>query len=210
MQNVFRNSQKWTFISDFKFYIEQKVVYEENQLKCSKVTSIVINYEIQYDGTLLLFEGKYVIYLPGTSNPITVLTLRSATHTKLKMDVAISKALMLVLLTLVSQRSLSNTSDNNRSLGWKHISMPILLNFRRSYWLIAQEDTEMLRISGKWPLRLRYNLLVFVVWLGYMDIQSGSESALQSAVATVGPISVAIDASHESFQFYHKGVYSEP
>lgn len=42
---------------------------------------------------------------------------------------------------------------------------------------------------------------------GYMDIKSGSEGDLQSAVATVGPIAVAIDASHMSFQLYKSGVY---
>ena len=44
---------------------------------------------------------------------------------------------------------------------------------------------------------------------GFTDIKTKDEDALKQAVGTVGPVSVAIDASHASFQLYSHGVYHE-
>ncbi|CAH1790506.1 unnamed protein product [Owenia fusiformis] len=42
---------------------------------------------------------------------------------------------------------------------------------------------------------------------GFTDIPRGNERSLMEAVATVGPISVAIDASKPTFRLYKRGVY---
>jgi len=46
--------------------------------------------------------------------------------------------------------------------------------------------------------------------VGFTDIEENSEQKLTEAIATIGPISVAIDAAHDSFQHYRTGVYDEP
>ena len=41
--------------------------------------------------------------------------------------------------------------------------------------------------------------------VGFVDIPEGNEEKLKQAVAVIGPVSVAIDASHETFQLYSEG-----
>jgi len=40
-----------------------------------------------------------------------------------------------------------------------------------------------------------------------MDIESGDEDALKEAVATVGPVSIAIDVTEDKFMFYKEGIF---
>lgn len=44
----------------------------------------------------------------------------------------------------------------------------------------------------------------------YVHLPRGSEDQLKTALGTIGTVSVAVDASHQTFQFYSHGVYDEP
>jgi len=41
----------------------------------------------------------------------------------------------------------------------------------------------------------------------YKDVPSGDETSLYNAVGTIGPVSVAIEADQQGFQFYSSGVF---
>ena len=67
-----------------------------------------------------------------------------------------------------------------------------------SYPYLAQEETCRYVASNKGATASSYR-----------DIKQGSTSDLVQACTNVGPISVAMDASRQSFHFYKKGIYKD-
>ncbi|XP_056633760.1 cathepsin L-like isoform X1 [Diorhabda sublineata] len=45
---------------------------------------------------------------------------------------------------------------------------------------------------------------------GFVDIGENDEKGIEIALATLGPVTAAIDASQETFQFYSEGIYDDP
>ncbi|XP_037083196.1 procathepsin L-like [Pollicipes pollicipes] len=57
----------------------------------------------------------------------------------------------------------------------------------------------------------RFDASAVVAYISsWTEINTGSESNMEDAVANVGPVAIGIDASHISFQLYSGGVYQEP
>lgn len=83
-----------------------------------------------------------------------------------------------------------------------------LMDYAYKYLETVKDDTESSYPYKAANGKCKYDPATAVVGdTAYTDIPSKSEDALQEAVANVGPISVAMDASHMSFQLYHSGIY---
>jgi len=72
----------------------------------------------------------------------------------------------------------------------------------------SEDDYPYVSADGSNPTCIFNESLVAATFSSYVEVNSGDEAALQEAVATVGPVSVAIDASQPSFMSYSgEGVY---
>ncbi|CAH8576032.1 unnamed protein product [Schistosoma turkestanicum] len=65
--------------------------------------------------------------------------------------------------------------------------------------------------DGEDSMQCHFNATNIVAQVtGYFSIEEGDERALMDAVATKGPISVAVNAGLPSFSAYKSGIYSDP
>jgi cathepsin L len=111
-------------------------------------------------------------------------------------------------LVSLSEQQLVDCSRSYGNMGCNGGLMDQAFNYIKDYGIEREEDYPYTARDGQ----CKYDKTKVVTKdNGPSDIvPTGDEDQLKQAVATVGPISVAIDAGHMSFQFYKHGVYSEP
>ncbi|XP_051013665.1 LOW QUALITY PROTEIN: cathepsin K-like [Acomys russatus] len=106
------------------------------------------------------------------------------------------------LLTLSPQNLVDCVSENEGCGGgymtraFRYVQVNGGIDSEDAYPYVGQDESCMYNATAK-AAKCR----------GYREIPVGNEKALKRAVARVGPVSVAIDASLTSFQFYSRGVY---
>lgn len=78
-------------------------------------------------------------------------------------------------------------------------------------------DKNGIEMADQYPIRYeakkdqcRFNKTNAITIKGYKRIPEGDENILMIAIATIGPISVQIDAGHDSLFHYSSGIYDEP
>jgi len=111
-------------------------------------------------------------------------------------------------LVSLSEQNLVDCSTPQGNMGCNGGLMDSAFRYIISNGGIDTESSYPYTATG--PNQCRFNRANVGATLSrFTDITSGSEMALMNGVALT-PVSVAIDASHSSFQLYHSGVYYEP
>jgi cathepsin L len=106
-------------------------------------------------------------------------------------------------LVPLSEQQLVDCSGKEGNMGCNGGLMDQAFKYIEDAGGIDSEDSYPYKAVGKTCV---FNTSTVVVKVcGFTDIASKDEAALQQAVATIGPMSVAIDASHSSFQLYKSG-----
>ncbi|XP_044262267.1 procathepsin L-like [Tribolium madens] len=108
-------------------------------------------------------------------------------------------------LTSLSEQNLVDCSSQYGNAGCNGGLMDSGFDYIHDYGIMSEKAYPYTAMDGS----CRFDASKSVTSLrGYYDIPYGDESALQSAVANNGPVSVAIDATQE-LQFYSGGVFSD-
>ncbi|CAH2085103.1 unnamed protein product [Euphydryas editha] len=108
-------------------------------------------------------------------------------------------------LVSLSEQNLIDCSSSYHNSGCKGGAMNYAFNYIRDNGGIDTEDTYPYEAVDN---KCRYNPKNSGADdVGFMVIRKGDEQALKQAVATVGPVSVGVDARHASFKSYSSGVY---
>ncbi|XP_017031315.1 cathepsin L1-like [Drosophila kikkawai] len=111
-------------------------------------------------------------------------------------------------LVALSEQNLVDCSTNWGNQGCQGGFMTNAFNYIRENGGI---DTEVSYPYKGINDKCKYNkAAIGATVTGFRILPKGDENKLADAVANIGPISVAINASPRSFQFYSKGVYNEP
>lgn len=117
-----------------------------------------------------------------------------------------------VLTTLSVQRLIDCTTEygnlgcdgGSSALAFQYVMDQKGLIEPESNYTYEGKDT-MCPYKGKSMYKRLFNRVA----KSFVYIEEGDEDALKVAVATMGPISIAMDASHETFRFYSEGKYSQ-
>nr|BAB62718.1 plerocercoid growth factor/cysteine protease [Spirometra erinaceieuropaei]BAB62799.1 plerocercoid growth factor-2/cysteine protease [Spirometra erinaceieuropaei] len=107
-------------------------------------------------------------------------------------------------LRSLSEQQLMDCSWDYGNQGCNGGLMPQAFQYAQRYGVEAEVDYRYTERDG--VCRYRQDLVVANV-TGYAELPEGDEGGLQRAVATIGPISVGIDAADPGFMSYSHGVF---